>query len=212
MATAITLNSRLIAVEDLALTGNPDGETFSANVLGLGSTVLNKFAPLQLTDLTQGVRENTTVQLGQVYWDTSSDQVSARVVPRRETPFGGTDDTNLVYSLSATPLSGSLMFFKNGCLLKPGIDYTLAANLVTMLGASGTCTTLGMIVSAVTGTFRKVLEGEEITINAVAYVIATVVNGTTLILTRTAGTQATVNWSATGAPAVGQPVDASFYY
>lgn len=49
-----------------------------------------------------------------------------------ETPGGAIDGVNTTFNLSFVPTSGVLLGFQNGLLIKNGLDYTLAGQIVTM--------------------------------------------------------------------------------
>lgn len=48
-----------------------------------------------------------------------------------ETPSGTVDGSNTTFTLAHTPVSGSLMLFRDGQLMKEGDDYTLSGNTIT---------------------------------------------------------------------------------
>ena len=51
-----------------------------------------------------------------------------------ETPVGTTDGVNTNFTLNYAPSpAASLMFYRNGILMKQGLDYTLSGNVVTFL-------------------------------------------------------------------------------
>lgn len=54
-----------------------------------------------------------------------------------EVPTGSMNGSNTVFSLAQTPSPGfSLMLFRNGVLLRQGLDYQLNANSITILGSN----------------------------------------------------------------------------
>ena len=54
-----------------------------------------------------------------------------------ETPAGTIDGANLVFTLSKTPSPiDSLILFRNGLVMKHGVDYAIASNVVTFFAAS----------------------------------------------------------------------------
>lgn len=57
---------------------------------------------------------------------------SSSFTPVGETPSGAIDGTNTVFTLSHTPVTGSLTFQYNGQILTQGIGYTLAGATVTL--------------------------------------------------------------------------------
>lgn len=59
-----------------------------------------------------------------------------------EVPSGSINGTNLTFTISHTPTSGSLKLFKNGLRLKRGVDYTLSVATITMLYTVDSGTTL----------------------------------------------------------------------
>jgi hypothetical protein len=52
-----------------------------------------------------------------------------------ETPSGTTDGTNQTFTLTHTPVSGSLKLVRNGIRLQLGPDFTLSGNSITMVSA-----------------------------------------------------------------------------
>ena len=48
-----------------------------------------------------------------------------------EVPAGTVDGVNAVFTIAATPTAGSLELFRNGMLLKLGLDYTLSGTQIT---------------------------------------------------------------------------------
>lgn len=70
------------------------------------------------------------------------------------------------------------------------------ASWTTVASKAGTVNTSGTAVTSVSGdNFTGIVAGMAITINAVAYVVQSVTNSTTLVLTATAGTQSGVAYS-----------------
>ena len=54
-----------------------------------------------------------------------------------ETPTGVVDGINPTFTISRTPAPiGSLQVYRNGLLMKPGLDYTAAANTITFLAGA----------------------------------------------------------------------------
>lgn len=54
----------------------------------------------------------------------------------RETPIGVFDDVNTTFTLTTTPVTGSVRLFLNGLLLAPGVDYTLSGTTITFTAAA----------------------------------------------------------------------------
>ena len=65
-----------------------------------------------------------------------------------ETPTGTVNGTNLVFGLAFSPITGSLMLFRNGLLLRAGSgnDYTLSAATITF--EAGEAPATGAILTA----------------------------------------------------------------
>lgn len=54
----------------------------------------------------------------------------------RETPIGVFDDLNTTFTLTTTPILGSVRLFLNGLLLAPGVDYTISGTTITFTAAA----------------------------------------------------------------------------
>ena len=70
---------------------------------------------------------------GDTYWDDewhdNMDILDAMFVA--ETPTGTIDGSNKVFTLSATPVSGTLQLIKFGLYMREGPDYTLSGPQIT---------------------------------------------------------------------------------
>jgi hypothetical protein len=209
-----TAYMRLIALQDLALTTNPDGETFVEEVWGAGPQTLDKLSPILLTSLTQASNDLTAetagVQPSQLYYNTTFDAPAALVTPRQEIPTGFVNGANTIFSLVLAPIR--LMLYRNGMLLRGGVDYSQAQNVITMRGFSGTCNTNGTVATFVTGdNFRYSMQGLNIVIDSVTYTIVNVLGGNTVILNSAAPVATGKNWSTTGAPILGDELNAYYW-
>ena len=54
-------------------------------------------------------------------------------VPIGEVPAGTIDGANAIFTLTQTPISGSLLLQSNGTILKPALGYTLSGLTITYL-------------------------------------------------------------------------------
>jgi hypothetical protein len=93
--------------------------------------------------------------------------------------------------------------------------WKIASATADWSGASGTVNTSGTAVTWVSGTtFPTDAAGQQITINSVAYTVASVTSSTALVLTSSAGVQSAVAFSASsnsGIPTVSNTIVASAY-
>ena len=65
-----------------------------------------------------------------VFVDGTSGPCTQPTFADAETPGGNVDGTNNTLTLANTPLGASLMLFRNGLYMTPGLDYTLAGSSV----------------------------------------------------------------------------------
>ncbi len=68
-----------------------------------------------------------------VFVDGTSGPCGQPVFADAETPTGAVDGTNNTLTLSNTPAGSSLMLFRNGLFLTPGLDYTLNGSTIQFL-------------------------------------------------------------------------------
>lgn len=212
--TAGTAYMRPMALQDLALTTNPNGETFVDEVWGAGLQTLDKIPALLLTSLIQSANDGTAeasgVQPSQLYYNTTFNAPAALAAPRQEIPTGFVNGANVIFSLLLNPIR--LLLYRNGMILRAGVDYSLAANVITLRGFSGVCNTNGTAVTFVSGSnFRYSMQGLNIVINSITYTIVSVLGGNTLILNTAAPVATNVNWSTTGAPILGDELNAYYW-
>lgn len=216
MPTAITLNSRLIAMEDVALTDNPNGETFTANVLGLGTTTLSKLAPILLTDLPQATGEldstiTNNVPQGALYFNTTNVLPQARILPWRETPSGGMNGNNTLFTFTHTPVR--LLLYKNGALLKDGSDYVAAGAIIQLQGGSGTVNVSGQGVYRASGSpFLPSWAGCQILLGTTLHLIQAVIIQDILVTLDVPFEQGNgITWAVNGAPAFGTELEGIYW-
>ena len=80
-----TFRSRLIYLEDLAVTSNPAGQTDQVNVLGASSNpqTLHRIPIVLLTQFTTASNDADAatkgVQVGEIYYNTSTSKLHARM-------------------------------------------------------------------------------------------------------------------------------------
>lgn len=203
MPTGVELTSRLIALEDLNLTTNPSGSTYSGTVLGLGTTVLNKIPAMLLSSLIQAANEmastiTANVAHGELYYNTTESAPAARVVPIRAVPTGTANSSNANFTFAATPLL--LMFHKDGHLLVEGTEYTRSGAVCQFASGSGVATVSGQYVIRTSGSlFLPSWKGCDIVINSTTLTIQDVINSG-LLITTASPSSGSQSWSCNGAP------------
>lgn len=216
MPTSLTITGRLISMADLAVTENPNGETFEAEVAGYGMATLDKIPAVLFTQFeqfsTDALARAGGIDQGMLYYNTTGSGLCSLATPKRETPGGSVNGANLAFTVSESPQE--LLFIRNGLILKEGAGnaYTLSAQTMTMLGGSGTCNTSGNILTRLTGTeFKPSWDGMSIVINSVTYRIVKVLDSSTAFLSLTPGTQTGVAWSCSGAPVAGDKLEVIYW-
>lgn len=180
MPVAVALKSRLISMQDLALTTHPDGETFDAPVLGLGTTTLNKIPMVRLDQFTQAaslsVAVGLGVQSGQVYYDTGIAALRA-VTSLNYLPLTGTKNgINLVFGLPATNYS-FIALVRNGKIMSPS-EYTIVGSVVTFQTLTGfaSLASTGVLTRVSGGYFLQSMAGCTITVNSLNSLVLSTVN------------------------------------
>lgn len=92
---------------------------------------------------------------------------SGLAITSNEIPAGLINDVNTVFTLVDPPAENSLQFFVRGILQEPNVDYTLAANGVTMAIPPATGAYVRAFYIVTTGTSPIVFAGNEIPVGAV---------------------------------------------
>lgn len=77
------ITPRKIYIQDLALTTDPDGETETVPVMGLGNTEVNKIDMLRFSQFGQyaddGAAAGGGVEVGQLYYNTTNSKLHVRM-------------------------------------------------------------------------------------------------------------------------------------
>lgn len=214
MPVSAIISGRPIAAQDIAFTANPSGETFSATVLGLGATALNKVPAVLYTSFQQYFNDSVAavagVLHGELYYNTAASKLHARTLPVRETPVGQADGSNLSYTFSAAAVF--LEFFQSRQLLIPGTDYILSGSVATILPTNGTVAVAGANVVKLAGAdFKKHWSGMSIVINSTSYIIDRVVSPSFLVVVSSVGTFPSTSYAVAGAPAVGETIEGIYW-
>lgn len=107
--------------------GNPSSRSYSVQFSGVVDGVQKDLSlgsfNLDPTPSTQNLNDLLVAGLTSETLNTHTD---------RETPTGAIDGSNKVFTLAATPISGSEHVFQNGMLVLPGgVNYTISGTQIT---------------------------------------------------------------------------------
>lgn len=206
MPAAVSFKFRLSARQDLALTKDPNGETFLADVGGVGpNTPLDMLAAVEYTDFVQAASAVqaalSNVGGGGVYYNTALGGLAA-VCGLSLLPIVGTiNGVNVVFTLPTTLTNGQLLIVRNGVVLDP-TGYSIAGSVLTFRTYAGSCVVAsGVATCSGLDEFPIGSEGLSITLNSTSYLVRGPVNSKRLFVTGAANGTYTFNLPL--APAAG---------
>jgi hypothetical protein len=211
---AVAIKSRLISMQDLALTTDPSGETFNATVLGLGTTALNKIPMVRLDHFTQAANQLAAiglgVQPGQVYYDTGIAALRA-VTSLNYLPLTGTKNgINLVFGLPSTQYS-FIALVRNGKIMSQS-EYTIVGSVVTfqtLTGYASLASATGVLARVSGDYFLQSMAGCTITVNSLSSLVLNTVNAGVCQIAQTAAFT-NLQWTCPIAPVQGDEIYALY--